>query len=49
MERPEQIHRAMGPSVALALHLAIANQAIQSRTDPPIIGISDQSRNGRAG
>ena len=39
---PKQIDRAVGASFTLAFHLAVANQAIQSRPGPAIIGSLDQ-------
>ena len=39
---PKQIDRAVGASFTPAFHLAVANQAIQSRSGPAIIGSFDQ-------
>jgi len=48
-KNPKQIDRAVDTSFTPAFHLAVANQAIQSRPGSAIIGSLDQPRNCGAG
>jgi hypothetical protein len=46
---PEQVDRAVGALLALALDFAVAHQAVEPRAGFAVIGSADQPRDRRAG